>query len=70
MYIESVCNYFHDYRRPLKCTMIKITITIENGQSLKLCQTRQGDTFATSLQLLQTTYKQGTPSPQMVFREG
>ena len=41
MYIENSYYYFHDFKRPVKCAMIKFKIAIENGRSLKLRQTRQ-----------------------------
>ena len=39
MYVENIYNYFHDFRGPVKCAMIKFEIVIENVQSLKLRQT-------------------------------
>ena len=41
MYVESIYNYFHDFRRPVKCATIKFEIMIEKIQSLKLCQMQQ-----------------------------
>ena len=43
MYVGNAYNYFHDFRRPVKCATIKIEVVIENGRSLKLRQTRQVD---------------------------
>src|ERR1700727_2005272 len=38
IHVESVHNYLYDFRRPITCATIKITIVIENGRSLKLRQ--------------------------------
>jgi hypothetical protein len=40
VYVESVYNYFHDFRTAVKYATINIEIAIENGRSLKLRQTR------------------------------
>ena len=38
MHVERIYENFQDFRRALKYAMSKIKITIENGQSLELCQ--------------------------------
>jgi hypothetical protein len=39
VYIESLYNYSHDFRRAVKCATMKVKFAIEDGQSLKLHQT-------------------------------
>jgi hypothetical protein len=36
MYVESIYDYFRDFRKPVNCATMKMEITIENGRSLKL----------------------------------
>src|ERR1700683_4419830 len=36
MYVESIHNYFSDFRKPVNCATMKMEITIENSRSLKL----------------------------------
>ena len=38
MCVENVYNYFHDFIRPVKYTMIKIKITIKNTWSLNFAK--------------------------------
>jgi hypothetical protein len=38
-------DYFHYFIWPVKCVTIKIAIVIENGRSLKLCQTQQAEGY-------------------------
>ena len=40
MYVGSIFNYLHNFKRSVKCATIKTKIVIENGRSLKLHQTR------------------------------
>ena len=54
IYVTNVYNYFHDFKKPEKYATIKIEILIENGQSLKLRQTRWVNTTS----LLSTTSTQ------------
>ena len=38
MFVQSLYNYFHNFRRPARYATMKIEIVIENGWNLKLCQ--------------------------------
>jgi hypothetical protein len=40
-YVENIYNYFYNFKSPVEYAMMKIEITIRNGQSLELCQMRQ-----------------------------
>ena len=44
MHVENPHNYYADFKIPVKCATMKMTIAIDNGRSLKLRQTRQVDT--------------------------
>ena len=59
VYLASAHNYFHDFRYPLECAIIKITCTIENHRSLKLRQTRQGTASQHHLTTTTTTITMG-----------
>jgi hypothetical protein len=65
MYVESIYNYFHDFRTPVKYATMTIKIGIENSWSLKLCQTQQVGmeslSFTTSMQI---TKNEGYPAYQ------
>jgi hypothetical protein len=45
MYVKNIYNYFHDFKTPVEYATREIKIAIENGRSLKLCQTWQVNTL-------------------------
>jgi hypothetical protein len=55
MYVESTFKYLHDFRMLVESATIKLAITIENGQSLKLHQRQQHVAFAFILLPAQST---------------
>ena len=66
MYVENVCNYFHDFRRPVKCATITFEIAIENVWSLKLCKTQQVDVNTLCVHFIPfsgLTTNEGHPTP-------
>ena len=48
MYVQNTYYYFHDFRSLVKYATMQIEVEIKNGWSLKLCQMRQVDVFASA----------------------
>jgi hypothetical protein len=63
-------NYFHDFRRVVKCAMMKIEIAIENGWSLTLRQMQASNLLSNLLSTASTKLTKNEVHPACKWAAG